>query len=121
MALAGDTAEGMKMTVIETCIAVCIVCNIVIMLVLMWTQAQLRDLRKAWSKLELSTLDYGLRLTVVEKRLREMQAGARELSRTVGMIDRDVQELNEGKYPGSDDDHEARCAGCGLCMRGDCS
>lgn len=109
------------MSVIETCIAVCIVCNLATMLVLVWAQVQLRDVRKAWSKTELSTLDYGLRLTVVEKRLREMQAGVRELSRTVGMIDRDVQGLNDGKYPGSDDDHEARCLGCAACMRGDCN
>lgn len=109
------------MSVIETCVVVCIVCNIATMLVLAWVQAQLWDVRKAWSKTELSALDYGLRLTVIEKRLREMQAGVRELSRTVGMIDRDVQDLNEGKCPGSSDDHEARCAGCRLCMRGDCS
>lgn len=109
------------MSVIETCIAACVVCNIATMLVLVWVQAQVRDVRKAWSKTELSALDYGLRLTVVEKRLREMQAGVRELSRTVGMIDQDVQELNDGKYPGSDDDHEARCLGCSACMRGDCS
>lgn len=109
------------MSVIETCVVVCIVCNIATMLVLAWVQAQLWDVRKAWSKTELSALDYELRLTVVEKRLREMQAGVRELSRTVGMIDRDVQELNEGACPGSSDDHEARCAGCRLCMRGDCS
>lgn len=109
------------MSVIEVCALACIVCNIATALVLLWVQAQLRDVRKAWSKTELSDFDHGLRLTVVEKRLREMQAGVRELSRTVGMIDRDVQELNEGKYPGSSDDHEARCAGCGLCARGDCN
>lgn len=109
------------MSVIEMCIAVRIVCNIATMLVLVWVQAQVRDARKAWSKTELSDFDHGLRLTVVEKRLREMQAGVRELSATVGMIDRDVQELNGGKYPGSADDHEARCLGCRACMRGDCS
>ena len=109
------------MSVIETCIVVCIVCNIATMLVLAWTQAQLRDLRKAWAKSEVSSLDRGLRLTVVEKQVKEMRTGAHNLSRTVGMIDRDVQELNEGKYSGSADDHEARCAGCGLCMRGDCN
>lgn len=90
-------------------------------LVLTRILADLRDVRKAWSKTELSALDYGLRLTVVEKRMREMQAGVRELSRAVGMIDQDVQELNQGKYPGSDDDHEARCLGCSACMRGDCN
>lgn len=109
------------MSEIDTSLVACIVCNIATMLVLAWVQVQLRDVREAWSKTELSALDYELRLTVVEKRLREMQAGVRELSRTVGMIDRDVQELNEGACPGSSDDHEARCAGCRLCARGDCS
>lgn len=109
------------MSVIETCIVVCIVCNIATMLVLAWTQAQLWDLRKAWTRHEVSRLDRGLRLTVVEKQVKDMRAGVRELSRTVGMIDRDVQELNEGKYPGSGDDHEARCLGCSVCMRGDCN
>lgn len=109
------------MSVIEVCALACIVCNIATALVLLWVQAQLRDVRKAWSKTELSDFDHGLRLTVVEKRLREMQAGVRELSTVVGMIDRDVQELNDGKYPGSAGDHEARCLGCTACMRGDCS
>lgn len=109
------------MSEIDTSLVACIVCSIAIWLVLAWVQAQLRDVREAWSKTELSAIDYELRLTVVEKRLREMQAGVRELSRTVGMIDQDVQELNDGKYPGSDDDHEAKCAGCRLCARGDCN
>ena len=109
------------MSVIEACTLACIVCNIAAALVLVWVQAQLRDLRKAWAKSEVSGLDRGLRLTVVEKQVKDMRAGVRELSRTVGMIDRDVQDLNEGKYPGSSDDHEARCAGCGLCARGDCN
>ena len=109
------------MSVIEACTLACIVCNIAAALVLVWVQAQLRDLRKAWAKSEVSGLDRGLRLTVVEKQVREMRAGVRELSRTVGMIDQGVQELNDGKYPGSGDDHEARCLGCSACMRGDCS
>lgn len=109
------------MSVIEACTLACIVCNIATALVLVWVQAQLRDLRKAWAKSEVSGLDRGLRLAVVEKQVREMRAGVRELSRTVGMIDQDVQELNDGKYPGSGDDHEARCLGCSACMRGDCS
>ena len=82
---------------------------------------QLRDLRKAWAKSEVSSLDRGLRLTVVEKQVRETRAGVRELSRTVGMIDQDVQELTNGAYAGSGDDHETRCLGCTACMRGDCS
>nr|DAQ58040.1 MAG TPA: 4Fe-4S binding domain protein [Caudoviricetes sp.] len=110
------------MSVIEVCIFACVACNVIATaLVLLRVQVQVRDLRKAWAKTEVSALDRGLRLTVVEKQVKDMRAGVRELSRTVGMIDRDVQELNEGKYPGSDDDHEARCAGCGLCMRGDCN
>lgn len=109
------------MSVIEACTLACIVCNIATALVLVWVQVQLRDLRKAWAKSEVSGLDRGLRLTVVEKQVREMRTGVRELSRTVGMIDRDVQELNDGKYPGGGDDHEARCLGCSACMRGDCS
>lgn len=109
------------MSVIEARTLACIVCNIATALVLVWVQVQLRDLRKAWAKSEVSGLDRGLRLTVVEKQVREMRTGVRELSRTVGMIDRDVQELNDGKYPGGGDDHEARCLGCSACMRGDCS
>lgn len=95
--------------------------NVATALVLVGVQVQLRDLRKAWAKSEVSSLDRGLRLTVVEKQVRETRAGVRELSRTVGMIDQDVQELNDGKYPGSAGDHEARCLGCSACMRGDCS
>lgn len=109
------------MSVIEVCALACIVCNIATMLVLAWTQAQLRDLRKAWAKSEVSSLDRGLRLTVIEKQVKEMRTGVRELSALVGAIDRDVQDLNDGKYPGSDDDHEARCLGCRACMRGDCN
>lgn len=109
------------MSVIEVCIVACIVCNIATALVLVWVQVQLRDLRKAWAKSEVSSLDRGLRLTVVEKQVRETRAGVRELSRTVGMIDRDVQELTNGAYAGSGDDHEARCLGCAACVRGDCN
>ena len=109
------------MSVIEVCIVACIVCNIATALVLVWVQVQLRDLRKAWAKSEVSSLDQGLRLTVVEKQVRETRAGVRELSRTVGMIDRDVQELTNGAYAGSGDDHEARCLGCAACVRGDCN
>ena len=119
MALAG----GMEidMSVIEMCVAICIAYNVATTLVLAWVQVQLRDLRKAWAKTEVSALDRGLRLTVVEKQVREMRTGVRELSEVVGMIDQDVQDLNDGKYPGSDDDHEARCLGCRACMRGDCN
>lgn len=109
------------MSVIEVCIVACIVCNIATALVLVWVQVQLRDLRKAWAKSEVSSLDRGLRLTVVEKQVRETRAGVRELSRTVGTIDRDVQELTNGAYAGSGDDHEARCLGCAACVRGDCN
>ena len=109
------------MSVTTIGVIVALWCNVATALALMWVQVQLRDLRKAWTRHEVSRLDRGLRLTVVEKQVKDMRAGVRELSRTVGMIDRDVQELNEGKYPGSGDDHEARCAGCGLCMRGDCN
>lgn len=109
------------MSVIEVCIVACIVCNIATALVLVWVQVQLRDLRKAWAKSEVSSLDRGLRLTVVEKQVRETRAGVRELSRTVGMIDRDAQELTNGAYAGSGDDHEARCLGCAACVRGDCN
>lgn len=110
------------MSVIEVCIFTCVACNMVATaLVLLRVQVQVRDLRKAWAKTELSSLDRGLRLTVVEKQVREMRAGVRELSEVVGMIDQDVQDLNDGKYPGSGDDHEARCLGCSACMRGDCS
>lgn len=108
------------MSVIEACVLACIVCNIATALVLVWIQVQLRDLRKAWAKSEVSSLDRGLRLTVVEKQVRETRTGVRELSRTVGMIDRDVQELNADKYPDSNGDHEAYCFGCSACMRGDC-
>ena len=109
------------MSVTTIGVIVALWCNVATALVLLQVQAQLRDLRRAWVRIEASDLDHGLRLTVVEKRMREMQAGVRELSRAVGMIDHDVQELNEGKYPGSDDDHEARCLGCRACMRGDCN
>lgn len=90
-------------------------------LVLARILADLRDVQKAWVRIEASDLDHGLRLTVTEKQIKDMRTGVRELSRTVGMIDRDVQNLNGGKYPGSDDDHEARCLGCAACMRGDCN
>lgn len=96
-------------------------CNAATGLVLTRILVDLRDLRKAWVRVEASDLDHGLRLTVVEKQVREMRTGVRELSEVVGMIDQDVQDLNEGKYPGSDDDHEARCLGCRACMRGDCN
>lgn len=114
--------EGMKMSVIEACVFACVACNIVATaLVLLRVQVQLRDLRKAWAKTEVSALDHGLRLTVVEKQVRETRAGVRELSALVGTIDQDVQELNGDKYPGSGNDHEARCLGCRACMRGDCN
>lgn len=110
------------MSVIEVCIFACVACNMVATaLVLLRVQVQVRDLRKAWAKTEVSSLDRGLRLTVVEKQVREMRTGVRELSEVVGMIDQDVQDLNDGKYSGSDDDHEARCLGCRACMRGDCN
>lgn len=110
------------MSVIEGCIVACVACNMVATaLVLLRVQVQVRDLRKAWAKTEVSSLDRGLRLTVVEKQVREMRTGVRELSEVVGMIDQDVQDLNGGKYSGSDDDHEARCLGCRACMRGDCN
>lgn len=109
------------MSVTTIGVIVALWCNVATALVLMWAQVQLRDLRKAWAKSEVSALDRGLRLTVLEKQVRETRAGVRELSRTVGMIDQDVQELNDGKYPGSAGDHEARCLGCSACMRGDCN
>lgn len=109
------------MSVTTIGVIVALWCNVATALVLVGVQVQLRDLRKAWAKSEVSSLDRGLRLTVVEKQVRETRAGVRELSRTVGMIDQDVQELNGGKYPGSAGDHEARCLGCSACMRGDCS
>ena len=109
------------MSVTTIGVIVALACNAATALVLLQVQAQLRDLRKAWVRIEASDLDHGLRLTVVEKQVREMRAGVRELSEVVGMIDQDVQDLNDGKYPGSDDDHEARCLGCRACMRGDCS
>ena len=109
------------MSVITIGVIVALACNAATALVLLQVQAQLRDLRKAWVRIEASDLDHGLRLTVAEKQFKDMRAGVRELSRTVGMIDQDVQELNDGKYPGSGDDHEARCLGCSACMRGDCS
>lgn len=110
------------MSVIEVCIFACVACNVIATaLVLLRVQVQVRDLRKAWAKTEVSGLNRGLRLTVVEKQVKDMRAGVRELSALVGVIDRDVQELNEGEYPGSSDDHEARCLGCRACMRGDCN
>ena len=109
------------MSVITIGVIVALWCNAATGLVLLQVQAQLRDLRKAWARIEASDLDHGLRLTVAEKQIKDMRTGARELSRTVGMIDRDVQELNDGKYPGSGEDHEARCLGCSACMRGDCN
>lgn len=109
------------MSVTTIGVIVALACNAATALVLLQVQAQLRDLRKAWARIEASDLDHGLRLTVVEKQVRETRAGVRELSRAVGMIDQDVQELNEGKYPGSAGDHEARCLGCSACMRGDCN
>ena len=109
------------MSVITIGVIVALACNAATALVLLQVQAQLRDLRKAWVRIEASDLDHGLRLTVAEKQFKDMRAGVRELSRTVGMIDQDVQELNDGKYPGSAGDHEARCRGCSACMRGDCS
>lgn len=109
------------MSVTTIGVIVALWCNVATALVLVGVQVQLRDLRKAWAKSEVSGLDRGLRLTVVEKQVREMRAGVRELSEVVGAIDRDVQELNDGKYPGSVGDHEARCLGCSACMRGDCS
>lgn len=110
------------MSVIEACVFVCVVCNVIATaLVLLRVQAQLRDLRMAWVRIEASDLDHGLRLTVVEKQIKDMRAGVRELSATVGMVDRDVQELTNGAYAGSGDDHEARCLGCRACMRGDCN
>lgn len=109
------------MSVTTIGVIVALACNAATGLVLTRILVDLRDLRKAWVRVEASDLDHGLRLTVVEKQVREMRTGVRELSRTVGMIDQDVQDLNEGKYPGSDDDHEARCLGCRACMRGDCN
>lgn len=109
------------MSVTTIGVIVALWCNAATALVLLQVLAQLRDLRKAWVRIEASDLDHGLRLTVAEKQFKDMRAGVRELSRTVGMIDQDVQELNDGKYPGSGDDHEARCLGCSACMRGDCS
>lgn len=109
------------MSVTTIGVIVALWCNAATALVLLQVLAQLRDLRKAWVRIEASDLDHGLRLTVAEKQFKDMRAGVRELSRTVGMIDRDVQELNDGKYPGGGDDHEARCLGCSACMRGDCS
>lgn len=90
-------------------------------LVLTRILADLRDVRKAWARTEMTGLDHGLRITVAEKHVSDLKRGARELSTVVGMIDQDVQELSAGKYPGSDDDHEARCLGCGACMKGDCN
>nr|DAN77515.1 MAG TPA: hypothetical protein [Bacteriophage sp.] len=109
------------MSVITIGVIVALACNAATALVLLQVQAQLRDLRKAWVRIEASDLDHGLRLTVAEKQFKDMRAGVRELSRTVGMIDQDVQELNDSKYPGSAGDHEARCLGCSACMRGDCN
>lgn len=98
-----------------------LVCNAATALVLLQVQAQLRDLRKAWIRIEASDLDHGLRLTVAEKNVKDLRRGVRELSTVVGMIDRDVQELTSGAHAGSGDDHEARCLGCAACMRGDCN
>nr|DAS73456.1 MAG TPA: 4Fe-4S dicluster domain protein [Caudoviricetes sp.] len=109
------------MSVTTIGVIVALWCNAATALVLLQVQAQLRDLRKAWARIEASDLDHGLRLTVAEKNVKDLRRGARELSTVVGMIDRDVQELNDGKYPGSAGDHEARCLGCSACVRGDCS
>ena len=109
------------MSVTTIGVIVALACNAATALVLLQVQAQLRDLRKAWVRIEASDLDHGLRLTVAEKQFKDMRAGVRELSALVGVIDRDVQELNDGEYPGSSDDHEARCLGCRACMRGDCN
>lgn len=109
------------MSVITIGVIAALACNTATALVLTRILADLRDVRKAWARTEMTGLDHGLRITVAEKHVADLRRGARELSTVVGMIDQDVQELNEGKYPGSGDDHEARCAGCGLCMRGDCN
>lgn len=109
------------MSVTTIGVIVALACNAATALVLLRVQAQLRDLRKAWVRIEASDLDHGLRLTVVEKQVKDMRAGVRDLSATVGMVDRDVQDLMSDAYPGGDDDHEARCLGCRACMRGDCN
>ena len=109
------------MSVTTISLIVALACNAATALVLLQVQAQLRDLRKAWIRIEASDLDHGLRLTVAEKNVKDLRRGVRELSTVVGMIDRDVQELTSGAYAGSGDDHEARCLGCTACMRGDCN
>nr|DAV40595.1 MAG TPA: hypothetical protein [Caudoviricetes sp.] len=85
-------------------------------LVLTRILADLRDVRKAWARTEMTGLDHGLRLTVTEKHVADLKRGARELSAVVGMIDRDVQDMTGAETV----DHEARCLGCRACMRGDC-
>lgn len=99
------------------CLIVALACNAATAFVLLQVQAQLRDLRKAWIRIEASDLDHGLRLTVAEKNVKDLRRGVRELSTVVGMIDRDVQDMT-GAEPV---DHEARCLGCRACMRGDCN
>lgn len=109
------------MSVTTACLIAALACNAATGLVLTRILVDLRDLRKAWVRVEASDLDHGLRLTVVEKQIKDMCTGTRELSRTVGMIDLDVRDLMSDACPGSDDDHEARCLGCRACMRGDCN
>lgn len=109
------------MSVTTIGVIVALACNAATGLVLTRILVDLRDLRKAWVRVEASDLDHGLRLTVVEKHIKDMRTGTRELSRTVGMIDRDVRDLMSDACSGSDDDHEARCLGCRACMRGDCN
>lgn len=92
-------------------------CNAATALVLTRILADLRDVRKAWARIEASDLDHGLRLTVAEKHVADLKRGARELSTVVGMIDRDVQDMTGAESV----DHEARCLGCRACMRGDCN
>lgn len=109
------------MSVTTIGIIAALACNAATGLVLARILADLRDVQKAWVRTEASGLDHGLRLTVLEKQVKDMRAGVRELSATVGMIDRDVQDMTNGQYDGSGDDHEARCLGCTACMRGDCN
>lgn len=109
------------MSVTTIALVAALACNAATALVLTRMLADLRDVRKAWARTEMTGLDHGLRITVAEKHVSDLKRGARELSTVVGMIDRDVQELNEGKHEGSADDHEVRCLGCRACMRGDCS
>lgn len=105
------------MSVITIGLIATLACNAATALVLTRILADLRDVRKAWARTEMTGLDHGLRITVAEKHVSDLKRGVRELSTVVGMIDRDVQDMTGAESV----DHEARCLGCRACMRGDCN